>query len=241
MKTYDSTSPSALSILLRGPAGGGKTTFALQFPGLWVANCDNNLDGPVRFLKQKGLFKPFHFDNIAKDDTGANVDLDNQWKRLTSLTDAALAKPEIKTIFVDSLTHVDQIVMAWAKKTQKKTELGPFDWEPFKGAIYRYIMSIRDSGKTCIISCHETIEYASDQTIAAYVPMIHTNFKNYFEYLFTDQWLCEIKPSGGGQVKATVSVHPTANRSLKNSLLIDKELREPTYAAVAEAMERASK
>ena len=230
-----------MSILLTGPPGGGKTTFALQWPGLWVADCDGNLDGPVRWLQKKSLFTPFKFDAIAKNDKGTPLLTNEQWPLLKQRTVLACADDTIQTIFIDSLTHIDRILQDWILVSQKTNDMSFPQWNAFRSELYKYLAAIKSSGKTVIVACHEKIEYGSDFKLEKYVPAVSTNLKDYFGYLFTDVWRCEIRPAGAGSVEAHIRVLPTQYSDLKNSiLLVDKQIKA-TYTDVAKALKDLSK
>src|SRR5512146_912517 len=112
MKLSTNRKPEAKSILLIGPPGGGKTTFALQFPKPYLVNCDQNLDGPDRYLKTKHSEFAFGYDDVAFDDNGSPVAPPLRWARMRSKTREAGKNPEVGTIIVDSLTHADEYLLA---------------------------------------------------------------------------------------------------------------------------------
>lgn len=239
MKTSDnSLLQQAQAILLMGPPGSGKTTFALKWPGLYVVDADQNLAGPLRYLNSKGKFTPFKYDIVALDDANQPVEAHLQWPRLKSCVEAAIKDPTVLTLFIDSLTHVDRIVYAYACKTQNVKELEFQQWNMFKNELYRFIMNIRSKGKTLIMSCHENIEYDKKGQVEKYVPTLSTNLKNYFGYIFTDVWRCTLKPVGGGKIEGVVSTHPTALSDLKNSLLFDKGEIAADYDIVRTAIDK---
>jgi GTPase SAR1 family protein len=225
------------SILLMGPPGGGKTTFALQWPNLWVANCDQNLAGPMRYLANENKYPAFSYDDIAQDGGGTPVPMHLQWNRLESVTKDALADPSISTLFIDSLTHVDRILYAHCCKAQGVKDLEFQQWNMFKNSLYRYIMEARTSGKTILLACHENIEYDKKGAVEKYVPTVSTNLKNYFGYMFTDIWRCTLETVGGGKITARITTHPNNVSDLKNSLLLGKSI-DASYAAVEAAVNK---
>lgn len=233
MKTSDdSLLKQAIAALLIGPPGGGKTSFALQWPGLYVADCDQNLAGPMRFLKGQGKYKPFAYDRICYDDDGAPIQkLDKQWERLLIKVDAACKDPAIETIFIDSLTHIDRILYSHCLVKLNTTQL---EWNQFKlfiDLLYRFIMAVRASGKNVLVACHEQIEYGPKGEIKKYKPVLSTKLAQYFGYMFTDVWRMKIVDAGAGKQKAMMYLTPTATSELKNSLLLSGEM-EATYANI---------
>src|ERR1017187_1396697 len=243
--TSSITINESLAILLMGPPGGGKTTFMLQFPGLYVLNCDRNLAGAIRYLKSVGRYKPFQYDTISqyeKDATdlgahkpGEMVDISWGWERMRKLTKIVLADPTIQTIGLDTLTWCDTALYMHTCRTQCKKELAAFDWNPYKRELHGFLSECKAAGKTVIVNCHEKIEYDVAGNVTDYLPTVSTNISSYFGYYFSDIWRCSVEDSGGGKLIYKVETHPTATRHLKNSLLCGKTI-EPTYESVAKLL-----
>src|SRR5690606_32250560 len=93
----------SFGLLLQGPPKTGKTTLALSFPRPYIADCDNNLIGAVRLMRERGL-PPFFFDtiNVADDSDyckannllpGTSVPSHLRWDRLVDRCKAAAASP----------------------------------------------------------------------------------------------------------------------------------------------------
>jgi GTPase SAR1 family protein len=245
MKTSDQNLSEALSILLMGPPGGGKTTLMMQFPGLYILNCDRNLAGPVRYLKSIGKFKPFKYDTISQyeDDEGEHhkgdmIDIKFGWDRLRALARAAIKDPSIQTIGLDTLTWCDQALYAHSCRVQGLKELEGFNWSPYKRELHAFLSECKASGKTVIVNCHEKIEYDKKGAIEAYVPSISTGISAYFGYYFSDIWRCTLVDQGGTRgLKAIVTTHPTAVSQLKNSILCGNTL-EASYEAVEKFLKK---
>lgn len=223
MKQINDITTEPLAVLLIGPPGSGKTTYALQFPNVWVADCDSNLSGPTRYLKSVGKLTPFMTDSIQFDDDGKPITPSQSWERLVIKTQEALKNPDVKTIVIDSLTHVDRILLVWCMDKLRKTT-PEFDvWNMFKLRLYDYLVKIRSGGKSVIVICHEKIEYDKNGSIDKLVPAVSTNLKDYFGYLFTDVWRSELHLVGG-KYEHTIQVTPTALCDLKNSLLLTNKI-----------------
>jgi len=234
MKTSD---PNLLlqpqAILLMGPPGGGKTTFMLQWPNLWVADCDRNLAGPMRYLQSIGRYKPFKYDVIPVNDDGTQVPLNLAWQRLRTLTKAALADSTVQVVGLDTLTYCDQALYAHTCRVQGLSDLEGFHWSPYKRELHAFLSECRASGKTVIVACHEKIEYDKKGNVEKYIPSISTGISNYFGYYFTDIWRCTLEDQGGKVgLRSKLVTHPTAVSDLKNSLLFGKGDLEATYEAV---------
>src|SRR5437667_7387442 len=76
-------SPSPLKILIMGPPGSRKTTLGLQFPDVHVLDCDNNLDGPERWLRSNGhATLSYTHDSIRYDDEGKPLEIEDCYNRV---------------------------------------------------------------------------------------------------------------------------------------------------------------
>ena len=247
MTSSDVLKSTSLALLLMGPPGGGKTTFMLQFPDLYVLDCDRNLAGPIRYLKSIGKYKPFWYDTISQYESdctdsfgehkaGDAVDIKFGWQRLRQLASAALKDPNIHNIGLDTLTWCDTALYMHVCRTQNKKELGSFDWQPYKRELHTFISEVKSSGKNLIVNCHEKIEYDVAGHVTDYLPTVSTNISSYFGYFFSDMWRCTLEPLGN-KLFAKVETHPTATKHLKNSLLCGQTI-EASYEAVAKFLSK---
>ena len=229
----------SLAILIMGPPGGGKTTLGLQFPGVGVLNCDRNLAGPVRYLKSKGLYTPFKYETIsAYDDdsdpphkSGEIVDIKFAWDRCREITRRFIKDPDIKVIMLDTLTYIDQALYSHACRVQNVTELGGFQWQPYKRELHTWIAEVKSSGKLLLVNCHERPIFKplgqgvkSMDVVDKYEPTISTNISSYFGYFFSDMWRCSLQDQGAGIMKCILQTHPNKMMDLKNSLLMEKQI-----------------
>ena len=249
MKSSDLALSESLAILLMGPPGGGKTTFMLQFPGLYVLNCDRNLAGPVRYLKSINKYTPFKYDTISQYEedctdvfgthkVGDMVDIKFGWARLRALAQAAIKDPIIQTIGLDTLTWCDNALYAHSCRVQGLKELEGFNWAPYKRELHAFLAECKAAGKILIVNCHEKIEYDKKGNVEAYVPSISTGISAYFGYYFSDIWRCTLVDQGGTRgLKAIVTTHPTAVSQLKNSILCGATL-EANYEAVEKYLKK---
>jgi hypothetical protein len=216
MKLSTAKAPEAKSILLIGPPGGGKTSFALQFPSPVINDCDRNLDGPMSYLNKRIKDHSFFYETISFDDNLVPVPIATIWDRLRSKVREQLKNPDIKTIIVDSLTHVDEYLVQWVLARQRKTEMDQRDWMPFRSELASFIMEIRSQHKTAIITCHETYTKNREGFVIKTQPAMRSHVKDFFGSFFTDIYRPTIEVVGGKPV-AKLQVLSDALNDLKNT------------------------
>jgi len=224
--------PSPPSILLIGPPGGGKTTLALQFPGVAIMDCDGNLDGPERFLRKERLKSlAYKYESFRQYDNGKPIAVEDAFPLLVESVKACYSNPTIKTVVIDSLTHVNEFiirnVLAKQNKTKNPLEMEMRDWIPFKSKAYQLLVgALQGCGKTTICTCHEKIltETAGidfKERVIGYSPAFQGGVTDYFGAFFTDMWRCEARQGLGGEQEFWVTPTKTPKSDLKNSLLFD--------------------
>jgi hypothetical protein len=211
------------SLLLIGPPGGGKTTLALQFPDPYIADLDGNMEGALRVLRAKNPNYKYWYDRIGYNDKGEPIPVEQQWYRLITAVDEALKSTEPKTIIIDGLTHLNNVLIAFVTSEAKKSAMDVSLWIPFRSLMIKFIMKCRSSNKNLIMMCHEELTYKADpkNIMAASLekrsPAVSSRLTDYFGGFFTDTWRCEARPGAGGKPKYFVQVAKTAYDDLKNS------------------------
>lgn len=251
MKTSTPSSPAVKTppaILLIGPPGGRKTTLLMQFPGVWIGDCDLNLRGPERFIREgtkdlsgKVIYQPlnpnlsYSSDTIPLDDDGKSVDKTKCYDRLITKLDIAVKTPEIKTVVVDSMTTVNEFIIQKILGAQKREDMEKRDWTPFKSKFMDLLYShLRNSGKTVIVTVHETIledVTINSRTVVGYTPSVNGKIKDFFGGFFTDVWRCEVRqvpttPTNPEGLESCMTTLPTTKSPyLKNSLGLPKEMK----------------
>ena len=155
------------SLLLLGYPGSGKSTLAAQMPKPYIVDCDMNLNGVVRFLKEKGVDL-----STVKAGTPLDADRKAQFKKLQEIMQEAAADPEVETIVVDSLTTITSIFEVEVAVQQGRKLKGDADHsvpggvrvsdEQFQkqdwgalGKVYlQFIHWAKTSGKNIIFTAH---------------------------------------------------------------------------------------
>ena len=114
---------SHLRVLLQGPPGSGKSTLACHFPGVYVADLDINLGGPLRWLRETHGPTPIGYDIIGRSEDGKEIPPKDCYTRLITLLNRALKEPSVETIVIDSATKLGDYIQAEVMRTQGKSEM----------------------------------------------------------------------------------------------------------------------
>jgi len=240
MKTSSTETPvtTPLKLLLMGPPGARKTTLGLQFPDVHVMDCDNNLTGPELFLRKRGPLN-YTYDSIRYNEAGAPVEIDQCYNRLCDKLRLFKQEPEYqkrRTVFVDSLSHVNEFIIRHVLKLQgkdkKSYEMEARDWSPFKSFAYMLLVArLEETAKTVICSCHEIKLTQNDpnnimtQQVIGYEPFFQGKVGDTIGAFFTDVWRCEVRPGPGGKTETWLQTMPSPKlEMLKNSVGMEKEL-----------------
>lgn len=220
MKTTATQSPRpAFGLLLVGAPKSGKTSFSLQFPNPYIADCDNNISGPHRYLKEKSLSPVFSYDTIDIDDAGNEVPVGKRWTRLTECCKAAAASKEIDTIIVDSLTKVSDYLVDHILNYEKIQQMRIQDWLSYQNMMKRFVTYLRSTGKLLIFCAHETVEKDELEGTLKYFVALPSKLKDTIGGLFTDVWRAEYQPGGAGKEGSyMIRAVSSARMSLGNSL-----------------------
>jgi len=223
--------PDPLSILLIGPPGGGKTTLEMSFPSICVCDCDENLDGPERFLRSKSKDFSYSYERIRYDDKDLPLDLDKCYDGLMEKLITLKANEHIKTVAVDSLTSVNEFIIQKILRAQRRGEMEARDWIPFKSRMLELINRLRGLGKTSICAVHESKITEPDpknmmnKTIVGYEPSIQGSIVDYFGGFFTDMWRCTAEAAPGGLVEFRLQPIRSAKSDLKNSVGLTETIK----------------
>lgn len=246
--------PSPRKILLIGPPGSRKTTLGLQFPNVYVEDCDRNLDGPERYLRANGHKDlSYSYNNVRYDSQGRMREIHDCYNALCDdLTLIANSPNDFKpfqTVFVDSLSHVNEFIIRHVLKLQQKKqhvmEMEARDWSPFKSYAYVLLVAkLEQINKHVLCSCHETKLTEPDpkqimtERVLGYEPFFQGRVGDIIGAFFTDVWRMEVRPAPGNKSETWLQTvkHPKCEH-LKNSLGLPDELNITSgYAALAPFM-----
>lgn len=226
----------AFGLLLQGAPKTGKTSLLLSIPGLYIADCDNNLSGALRYhQKATGKTPDFFYDTINvceepnEDDIALGiaagaVPLEKCWERLVACCKRAAAMPEVKVIAVDSAGAVNQYLQAHIvskKSSDKERYMTISDWIPYKNMFTKFITTFRSVNKMFIMTAHEEPDKAPGEIILKYKPAIDGALKNNLSGFFSDYWHTtaeKVVVNGQEVFQYAVECMPQAQRDLGNSL-----------------------
>lgn len=223
MKDGSEFKPSlSFGLLLKGQPKAGKTTLALMFPNPYIADCDNNLGGAVRLLREKFPDKKFKYDtiNAGVDAEGKPIPDIGRWAHLCACCTAAARDPWVQTIIVDSVTAVNMYLtdlIVSEKPASKEKFMTISDWVPFRNMIVKFITTFRSVNKYFIMTAHEVSDKDEATGTIYFRPSVQSNLKDNFGGMFSDEWLaCAEEQSG--QIVRFVKSTPEPRRSMGSML-----------------------
>lgn len=217
------TSEAHLRVLLQGAPGSGKTTTACQFPAPYVADCDLNLAGSLRFLRSANLALPVGFDVIDRDETGKEIDPAFRFERLLKKLQEACASPDVQTIIIDSATKLSDYIMAHILRQQGKKQMEMQSWGFYFTTWKELVARITAQRKHFVLIAHERVEKDEIDQSLKYFLNIPGQFAHIAGSLFTDVWRTEVSAKGFGatqQHEFLVRTMPDHKFNLKNSLAL---------------------
>lgn len=195
------------AILLLGKPKSGKSTFAAQFPSPAFLDVDNNLEA----IKSRD--GSMFVSQVSIDDDGKVVDPRFRWTRAMKELDTFVETPEIKTIVIDSLTTLQDILCEHLAIQRGPNKRGDMvmeisDWQIFKRCIVSLITKLRASSKIAIVTAHEH-EEIDDNNKRTISPSIQGGLSKDYAARFTDLWrISSTTPYGSGETKYKVRTRP---------------------------------
>lgn len=233
---YDyATNVANVRLVLHGPAGSGKTTLACQFPGVYIADLDKNLGGPLRWLNDNKRQFPVGYDIISEKDDGSPIAMPFRYQRLTECLQKAAADPTVETILIDSLTNFADILIAETLRIQGKAVMSKQEWGFFFSYGKAFLTKMADINKHIIFNAHEKMVKTESGAVIRNEIYFPGQLSSIMASLVTDVWHTEVKPDFSGKHKFMVKTMPDALTNLKNSLGLPSEF-EFTWAQVADRL-----
>jgi hypothetical protein len=226
--------PQKKAILLIGPPGSRKTTLMLQFPSLYVIDCDMNLDGPEFHLRKSIKDLTYSFDTVCLNE-GAPVDPSDCYDRTITLLKKI--DPQFDWVGLDGLTSCNEYIIRKIMKEQKISYLEARNWSSFKtDAINLLFTKLRHINKNVIVTAHEVENVKANPKdmmnpiLMGYEPFIQGAIREMLGGFFTDVWRLVTEPGPAGRVDSTLQCDKTAMmKQLKNSVGLSSEIKNPTY------------
>lgn len=185
--------PNDLAILLVGDPGSRKTTLALQFPQPYIFDADCNMSAPLEFLAKTNpaIKNLVYYDRATHTDTGVEIEPRARFAHLVKCVGIASQDTNIKTIILDSLTSIVDIVISESKRLGNIPESAQMriqDWGVFGGLLKNLVTKLRASGKITVFTGHNRVEKDESDGRWKYFINIPGQSSTLLSGLFTDVW-----------------------------------------------------
>jgi hypothetical protein len=226
INTY-TTTEDYIRLILQGEPKSGKSTLACQFPGAYIIDCDVNLGGPLRYLRDHNLPLPLGFDVLDKNGTGQDIDMQMRYTRFSLLMSEAQKHPDIKTIVIDSATSFTDILLAETQRLQPSVKDGRQLWGFFFSYGKALMAQLRLFRKHIVFIAHERTDKLPDGGVVYPVRIAWPGqLGQIMPSFFTDVWRTEIKQVGfspNAKYRWVVQTMPSYQYKLGNSLGLPDE------------------
>lgn len=211
------------SLLLVGEQKSGKTNIMFAFPDPYILDCDRNLARAVRFAKDKKFF----FDDPYADDKGIEVPEATRWTNAVKGLKEAAKSPDIKSICIDGLAALADMliahIMAEALKSEGKKldRLRIQDYQPLKTLLTSLIMGLRSTGKYIVVTSHQKADKDELTGRLRYTLNIPGSLSENFGGFFSDVWAAVSRPGASGTVYELHTKPTGFHVNLGTSLALD--------------------
>jgi predicted AAA+ superfamily ATPase len=176
-KPEDYKSTLSTCVVIQGPPGVGKTTLACMFPNPVIYDCDLNLRGPLKYVKDTKLDGIVGFNTIDIDENMKEVIPAQRYRRLTKLIQEDCKLPGIDTLVFDSMTKISQYMLDEVMRQGSKEEMTIKLWGDYAHLWKNFINILRMTGKYIVLIAHEEIE--KDDHDGMFRHFIHMPGKNF--------------------------------------------------------------
>lgn len=208
----------AWSLLLQGPPKTGKTYLSLLFPNPCMIDCDNNLSGAYRLLKQNWPSHTFKWETVPSP----ALKEEDRWMKLIDEVNIALKDKWCQTIVIDSISSVSEFLISFIisqKGKDKAAGMTISDWQPYRRLLAKLVTDLRNSRKLVIVTSHE--EYTKDEKTGQIITRtnIPSKLADNFGGFFSDVWRTEVEMIGTHSPIYVVRSSPTSSiPAIGNSL-----------------------
>lgn len=201
------------AVLLVGEQKTGKTNLAMSFPDPWFLDCDRNIARAARVVKNKVWF----FDDPYVDDKGTELPTEKRWNNAVAQLKAAAKAPEVKTLVIDGLAALADMLVAHIIHEVKTSEgkvidrLRIQDYQPLKTLMTNLVMGLRSSGKLLVFTSHQKGDKDEMTGRMRYTINMPGSLSENFGGFFSDVWATTSGPVVGkpGEVKYEMHTKPT--------------------------------
>ena len=191
-------------LLLIGESGAGKSSLSLEFPAVYVLDCDRNLSSALTlYEKRHGTPKAdFWYDAPEVDANGKRLPDEEVWVNGCKHLDAASQDPRVQTLVVDGLTqwmtYLQRYVIKQGSEMEpRKLMVGGMQmmtmsyYAPFEALMRKFVVGLRSTGKSVIVTAHIRSGESELTDAPMWQPYLVGGLRNTIPGLFTDYWLCD--------------------------------------------------
>lgn len=213
------------SLLLVGEPNSGKTNIVMAFPDPFILDVDRKLGSAVR----RAAGKKFWFADPYVDDAGKELPDSERWKKSILELKAAGASPEVKTIVIDGLAGLADMLVVHIMSEVKRSEgkaldrLRIQDYQPLKTLMTSLIMGLRSTGKYIVVTSHQKADKDELTGRLRYTLNIPGSLSENFGGFFSDVWAAVSRPSPTGTVYELHTKPTGFHVNLGTSLALDSK------------------
>lgn len=226
-------------LLVAGDSGTGKSSLMLEWPGIYVIDCDRNLRSALDLYQRRhGTPKTdWWYDAPELDDAGKKLAPAEVWPNVARLIDKNAADPKVKAVGIDGLTRINDYLVAYiiskGGDMEKPLKVGGLTvmtkslYQPFSMLMTQFVLALRQLGKPVVFTAHLRTGESEFSDTTVWQPNMVGSLRSSLPHLFTDYWLADTEqivpgtdklglyPTG---VKYFVRTAPRPQVKLKNSL-----------------------